>query len=285
MRRPSSSSSSSDDEVSPSGVRRAAEAGTTAREGRLVRYAARVEYDGTDFAGFQAQPGRRTVQGELESALSRLGGGARIRVDGAGRTDAGVHAQGQVIAFTWTGRLRMDELVTALRAVLPSDVGIGSLWTVSADFRPRYAAQRREYRYSIWNGPRSPLRERYALGYRDALDVEAMDRAAQALVGRHDFSAFGGWDRQPIRTLHGVRVRRTGPMVTIDVTGDAFLRQMVRSIVAALLRVGRGDVTAEDLEAALRSPGRAFAGAIAPPHGLCLRRVVLGRRQTGTGRG
>jgi tRNA pseudouridine38-40 synthase len=245
-----------------------------------------VEYDGTDFAGFQVQPGRRTVQGELETALAHLGGGVRIRVDGAGRTDAGVHAQDQVIAFTWTGRLPADELVRALQAVLPPDVGIRGLRRVSADFRPRYAAQRREYRYSIWNGPRSPLRERYALGVREALDVEAMDRAAQALVGRHDFSAFGGWDRQPIRTLHGVRVRRTGQMVTVDVAGDAFLRQMVRSIVAALLRVGRGEATAEDLEAALRSPGRAFAGAIAPPHGLCLRRVILGRRQqTGTGRG
>jgi tRNA pseudouridine38-40 synthase len=250
-----------------------------------VRYAARVEYDGTDFAGFQVQPGRRTVQGELETALTRLGGGRAIRVDGAGRTDAGVHAEGQVIAFTWPGGLRADELMRGLRAVVPPDIGIGSLWRVPADFRPRHAAQRREYRYSIWNGPRSPLRERYALGCREALDVEAMDRAAQALVGRHDFTAFGGRHRQPIRTLHGVRVRRRGSLVTVDVIGDAFLRQMVRSIVAALLRIGRGEGTAEDLEAALRSPGRAFAGAIAPPHGLCLRRVVLGRRQTGTGRG
>jgi len=285
MRRPSSSSNSSDDEVAAPGLGRSVETGSTAREGRPVRYAARVEYDGTDFAGFQVQPGRRTVQGELEIALTRLGGGGRVRVDGAGRTDAGVHAAGQVIAFTWLGRIQAAELVAALTAVLPPDVGIASLWRVPADFRPRYAAQRREYRYSIWNGPRSPLRERYALGFRDTLDVEAMDRAAQALVGRHDFSAFGGRDRQPIRTLTGVRVRRTGSMITIDVVGDAFLRQMVRSIVAALLRVGRGEATAEDLEAALRSPGRAFAGAIAPPHGLCLRRVVLGRRQTGTGRG
>jgi tRNA pseudouridine38-40 synthase len=250
-----------------------------------VRYAARVEYDGTDFAGFQVQPGRRTVQGELEAALGRLAGGTRIRVDGAGRTDAGVHAADQVIAFTWPGRLPEDELIRAFRAVLPPDIGIGRLWRVPADFRPRYAARRREYRYSIWNGPRSPLRERFALGYGEPLDVEAMDRAAQALVGRHDFSAFGGWDRQPIRTLQRVRVRRTGRLITIDVVGEAFLRQMVRSIVAALLRVGRGEATAEDLEAALRSPGRAFAGAIAPPQGLCLRRVILGRRQTGTGRG
>ena len=110
-------------------------------------------------------------------------------------------------------------------------------------------------------------------------------RPATLLLIGDGFSAFGGWDRQPIRTLHRVRVRRNGRLVTIDVVGDAFLRQMVRSIVAALLRIGRGEATAEDLEAALRSPGRAFAGAIAPPHGLCLRRVVLGRPQTGTGRG
>lgn len=285
MRRPSSSSSSSDEQASDPGPDRVAGARIHAREGGPVRYAARVEYDGTDFAGFQVQPGRRTVQGELEAALGRLGGGDRIRVDGAGRTDAGVHAADQVIAFNWTGRLRADELVQALRAVLPPDIGIGRLWQVPAGYRPRHAARRREYRYSIWNGPRSPLRERFALGCREVLDVEAMDRAAQALVGRHDFSAFGGWDRQPIRTLHRVRVRRNGRLVTIDVVGDAFLRQMVRSIVAALLRIGRGEATAEDLEVALRSPGRAFAGAIAPPHGLCLRRVILGRPQTGIGRG
>ncbi len=285
MRHPSSSSSSSDKSATPGGDSPTAAAHTTVREGGPVRYAARVEYDGTDFAGFQVQPGRRTVQGELESALRRLGGGVPVRVDGAGRTDAGVHAAGQVIAFTWSGRLPADQLVAGFRAVLPPDIGIGRLWRVPAGYRPRHAALRREYRYSIWNGPRSPLRERHALGCREALDVEAMARAAQALVGRHDFSAFGGWDRQPIRTLHGVRVRRTGRMITVDVIGDAFLRQMVRSIVAALLRVGRGEATAEDLEAALRSSGRAFAGTIAPPHGLCLRRVVLGRRHTGTGRG
>jgi len=237
---------------------------------------ARVEYDGTGFAGFQVQPGRRTVQGELEAALARVSGGAAVRVDGAGRTDAGVHASGQVIAFTWPGRLPLHELARALQAVLPPDVSASALRRVPADFRPRYAALRREYRYTIWNGPRSPLRERFALGVREPLDVVSMDRAAQVLVGRHDFSAFGGGHRQPIRTLHGVRVRRRGHSVTVDVAGDAFLRQMVRSIVAGLLLVGRGAATKEDLEDALRSPGRAFAGAIAPPHGLCLRRVVLG---------
>jgi tRNA pseudouridine38-40 synthase len=248
----------------------------SAREGGPVRYRARVEYDGTEFCGFQVQPGARTVQGEIERALSRLNGGRRIRIEGAGRTDTGVHASAQVIAFTYFGRLPAKELGRALGALLPRDVAIGPLVRVAPGFRPRYAARIREYRYTIWNGPHSPLRERYALELREPLDVPAMASAAGVLVGRHDFSAFGGGHRQPIRTLYGVRVRRKGRTITIDVTGDAFLRQMVRSIVAALLRIGRGEATAEDLAVALRSPGRAFAGAIAPPHGLCLRRVVIG---------
>ena len=240
-----------------------------------MRYRARVEYDGTDFAGFQAQPGRRTVQGELEKALTRLNDGERIRIDGAGRTDAGVHAQGQVVAFSYAGRLSAVELGRSLGAMLPKDVAIGPIRRVAPGFAPRQAARLREYRYSIWNGPPSPLRERFALAVGERLDVPAMQQAAQALVGRHDFSAFGGGHEQPIRTLKGVRVRRSGRMITIDVVGDAFLRQMVRSIVAALLRVGRGEATEGDLVNALRSPGRAFAGAIAPPQGLCLRRVVM----------
>jgi tRNA pseudouridine38-40 synthase len=238
-----------------------------------VRYRARVEYDGTDFGGFQVQPVGRTVQGELEATLARVTGGTPIRILGAGRTDAGVHASGQVIAFTYGGRLGRDELSRALDALLPRDIALGALQRVAPDFRPRSAARWREYRYTIWTGPRSPLRERYALGIRDRLDTEAMASAGRLLVGRHDFSAFGAAHRQPIRSLRGVRVRRHGRTVTIDVTGDAFLRQMVRSIVAALLRIGRGEATTEDLVTAMRSPRRAFAGAIAPPHGLSLRRV------------
>jgi tRNA pseudouridine38-40 synthase len=181
-----------------------------------------------------------------------------------------------VIAFTYQGRLSREGLWRALDALLPRDIAVGPLVVVAAGFQPRYAALEREYRYTIRTGTRSPLRERFALGVHGPLDVEAMDAAARLLVGRHDFSAFGGWHRQPIRTLHRVRVRRTGKTITIDVVGDAFLRQMVRSIVAALLRIGRGEATAEDLAAALRSQERAFAGAIAPPQGLSLRKVRIG---------
>lgn len=243
-----------------------------------MRYRARVEYDGTDFAGFQAQPGRRTVQGELEKALGRLAGPGwgRIRVAAAGRTDAGVHALGQVIAFSWPGRPEAAELHRGLGALLPRDIGVYALRQVAAGYDPRRAARCRWYRYSIWNGPRSPLRERFALGFRGPVDAAAMDVAAQALVGRRDFVAFARSQGRSVRTLHRVRVRRTGHLITVDVIGDAFLRQMVRSIVAALLRVGRGDATGEELAAALRGTSRAFDGAVAPPQGLCLRRVVLG---------
>jgi tRNA pseudouridine38-40 synthase len=277
--RSSSSSSSSRSPEAPAGgdPGRTPSAKRIVREGEPVRYAARVEYDGTEFSGFQVQPGRRTVQGVLEQALASLNGGRRVVVDAAGRTDTGVHALDQVVAFTYGGRLSRSELERALLALLPRDVSIGGLRKVAPGWKPRYAAVQREYRYAIWTGPRSPIRERFALGVTEPLDVAAMTEAAEVFVGRHDFSAFGGADRQPIRTLHRVRVRRTGRTITIDVVGDAFLRQMVRSIVAALLRVGRGEVTAKDLEAALRQNGRAFAGAVAPPQGLTLRRVRLGK--------
>ena len=217
------------------------------------------------------------MQGELERALAHLSaGGRRIRVEGAGRTDAGVHARGQVIAFTYVGRLGRGELQRALQALLPADIGLGPLRRVAADFQPRHRARYREYRYLIWNGPPSPLRERYALGVRRRLDVAAMSAAAGVLVGRHDFSAFGGHDRQPVRTLHRVAVRSRGQLITIEVVGDAFLRQMVRRIVAALLRAGRGAATTADVAAALASRETAFAGETAPAHGLTLWRVPIG---------
>src|SRR5688572_3475875 len=247
------------------------------REDAPVRLRARVEYDGTDFFGFQAQPGTRTVQGELEAVLARLNGGERIRVDGAGRTDAGVHALGQVIAFTWPGRLPVEELGRAIAALVPADVAVHDLRRAPAGFHPRFAARYREYRYTVWNGPHSPLHERFALGVRDPLDTAAMARAGSALVGRHDFTAFGVADRQPVRTLHWVRVRRAGSVVTIDVAADAFLRQMVRRIVASLLEVGRGTMAEAAVGEALASRRPALNGAVAPAHGLCLRRVVLGR--------
>lgn len=257
-----------------------------AARGRTARrFRATVEYDGTEFAGFQIQPEARTVQGELEAALARLSGGIRQPVMGAGRTDAGVHATGQVIAFTYPGSLSTEDLTDALNGLLPPDVAISGLRRAPIGFNPRYAARYREYRYSIWNGPRSPLRERTALWVRSGLDVSAMAQAATAFEGRHDFSAFGGADPQPVRTVHRIRVRRTGSLVTIDVRADAFLRGMVRRIVATLLAVGRGQLEASAVPGLLEAGRAALDGAAVSARGLCLRRVVLGRRDAEPGTG
>jgi tRNA pseudouridine38-40 synthase len=243
---------------------------------------ARVEYDGTDFAGFQVQPGKRTVQGVLEDVLTRLSNGAAGRVDGAGRTDAGVHASGQVIAFTYDGRLAAAELEQALDALLPPDVAISDVRRAATGFHPRYAARYREYRYTVWNGPRSPLRERTALGVRDPLDTAAMARAGSVLEGRHDFSSFGVADRSPVRTVYAVRVRRNGRTVTIDVRADAFLRGMVRRMVAVLLEAGLGKLNDDEIRTALAGPGPALDGAAVPAKGLTLRRVTYVARRNRT---
>jgi tRNA pseudouridine38-40 synthase len=253
----------------------------TRREAVPARYRARVEYDGTDFDGWQVQPGRRTVQGVLEDALRQLGNEPGERVDGAGRTDAGVHASGQVIAFSYDGRLATPELGKALEALLPPDVTVRDVRRAPTGFNPRYAARYREYRYTVWNGPRSPLRERLALGVRDPLDTAAMARAGSVFIGRHDFSAFGATDRSPVRTVTTVRVRREGRTVTIDVRADAFLRGMVRRMVACLLEVGLGKMDEDAVRSALAGPGPALGGAAAPAKGLCLRHVAFGRRDGG----
>ena len=242
-----------------------------------MRYRALVEYDGTDFAGFQVNPGKRTVQGVLEAALARLGDGEVQRVDGAGRTDAGVHASGQVIAFTYAGRLPAADLGRALDALLPPDVTVRAVRQAPAGFNPRYAARYREYRYTVWNGPRSPLRERMALGVRAPLDTAAMTRAGSAFIGRHDFSTFGAAGRTSVRTVTAVRVRREGRLVTIDVRADAFLRGMVRRMVAALLEVGLGRMDEQAVRAALAGTGPALDGTSAPAKGLNLRRVAIRR--------
>ena len=242
-----------------------------------VRYRATVEYDGTDFAGFQVNPAKRTVQRVLEDAVQRLGDGVAQRVDGAGRTDAGVHATGQVIAFSYDGRLTATELGAALEALLPRDVAIRDLRRTTSTFQPRYAARYREYRYTVWNGPRSPLRERSALGVRIPLDTAAMARVGSVFIGRHDFRAFGVAGRTSVRTVMAVRVGREGRVVTIDVRADAFLRGMVRRMVAVLLEVGLGKMDETAVRAAFAGPGPALDGAAAPARGLCLRRVALGR--------
>lgn len=238
-----------------------------------------VAYDGTEFAGFQYQAGERTVQEVLESAISRVTG-ARARVHGAGRTDAGVHATGQEVSFETESALTARDLGRAINGVLPDDIGIRVARNVSPDFHARYSAVARGYRYTIWNGSRPlVLGRRYAYQWRRILDVSSMNRAAAALVGTHDFAAFGGSLRgrdrptTTVRTIFRLHCWSEADRVYVDAAANAFLPRMVRNLVGALLQAGMGETTVKDVEAALESRRRPAVAITVPPHGLCLTHV------------
>lgn len=244
---------------------------------RVLR--ATIEYDGTAFAGSQVQPNARTVQGELEEALNRLFG-ERTRVRLAGRTDAGVHATGQVAAFSLPRRTGPAEDWRALRrrlnAVLPPDLAVRSLRPAPEGFDPRRDARWRAYRYRIrMNGAKHPLERHRTLEIDDPLDVAAMQAAAARMVGERDFASLGADDHgRTVRHLAEVRVSRRGDLVEVRVTANAFLRRMVRSIVAILLAVGRGRLAIDAVDRLLAGGGRALDGRAAPAKGLTLERIV-----------
>ena len=247
-----------------------------------------LEYDGAQFAGWQVQAaGERTVQGALEAALLQLTG-ARVAVVAASRTDAGVHAEGQVASLSLETRLDPAALVRALNALLPEDIAVRDVAPAPDGFHARRDARSKLYRYAIWNSPeRSPLRARRFLAVRQPLDLGAMRTAAAALVGTHDWSAFqvrgSEWRAQGAahgRTRSAVRqVTRLsvlgcgGGEVLVEVEGKGFLRQMVRTVVGTLIEVGRGRRNPSSMPALLESRDRAAAGPTAPAHGLTLVRV------------
>lgn len=236
---------------------------------------AEVEYDGTDFFGFQIQARERTVQGEIERTLERVTG-AKSRVTGAGRTDQGVHARGQVVSFEAAWRHDLADLQRALNAVLAADVAITEMGLASGGFHPRFSATSRTYRYVIRNRPwRSPLERRTAWHVNHELGVTWMAQAAGCLVGTHDFATFG---RPPtgdstVRTVIRAQWQQPGSLLTFDIEANAFLYRMVRSIVGTLVQVGRGQISPEEFELALQARDRALIRQVAPAHGLCLMRV------------
>jgi tRNA pseudouridine38-40 synthase len=237
-----------------------------------MRVQALVAYDGTDFWGFQRQASGRTVQGVLESTLAKITGDqARVLV--AGRTDAGVHAEGQVIAFDTEWPHKLSELERALNAVLPQDVAVRELGAVGSDFHPRFDARSRHYRYTIYNAPvRSPLARRTSLYCQRALDLEAMRAATLIIVGTHDFAAFGRPTQGTVtmRSVFEAGWLAEAPWLFFDIVANAFLFRMVRSIVGTLVAVGKGRLTPDDFRSILVSRNRARAGKTAPAHGLCL---------------
>ncbi len=232
-----------------------------------------LEYDGTEYSGWQLQPNARTVQGVVEEALATV---LRhpTRVHAAGRTDAGVHALGQVATFRTDLTVEPRELRKALNALTPPDVAIREVAAVADAFDARRSATSRVYEYRIWNQPwRSAFWHRFTWHVPRSLDVRAMRAAAAALVGDHDFSAFRAADCESEsrvrRVLHS-GLTETENLCTYRVQANAFLKHMVRTIVGTLVAIGGGDLPPEAMASILASRDRGRAGATAPPQGLCL---------------
>ena len=234
-----------------------------------------LEYDGTDFRGWQVQAGgERTVQAVLEQAIAAVTG-QTVRVVGSGRTDAGVHAWGQVASAAVDTALDAPTLRRALNDALPPDVKVVSAAAAPDGFHARYDVRSKHYRYCIWNGATpSPLRARFSYWVAPALDVAAMARAAADFRGRHDFAslqAAGSDVRDSVRTLHEVRLDGVARgEIEIDVVGDGFLHHMVRTLAGTLIEVGLGRRPVEAMPALLAARDRRAAGPTAPAAGLTL---------------
>jgi tRNA pseudouridine38-40 synthase len=240
------------------------------------RFAATVSYDGTDFAGSQRQRCDRTVQEELEQAASALFG-EPVRVAMAGRTDAGVHAVGQVAAFDAHTALDAPTVGRALNARLPEDLAVRDVRETVAGFDPRRWARRRWYRYTIVNSEaRAPLLRRTAWHVRASLSLPAMQEAARALPGSQDFMACSGpleAGRTSIRTVFAAGWRCEGALLLFDIEANAFLPQMVRRLAGALVRVGHGSLEATEFVHRLQAAEPGSVGPVAPARGLCLQQV------------
>ena len=237
-----------------------------------------IRYDGTEFFGWQTQPGRRTVQETLQNAVAEITREPRVRVNASGRTDSGVHARGQVANVFTASKLACPVLLKAVNAKLPDDVSVTTLDEASQSFCANKDAVRKTYRYVIQDGRiRDPFTRRHAWFVRQSLDAAAMDRAARCLLGRHDFRCFETeWPNRltSVRTITHVSVTRSGEFIWIDVEADGFLYNMVRAITGTLVQVGRGFWPEPQVADVLRAMDRRLAGPTAPPEGLFLMRVM-----------
>jgi len=241
------------------------------------RWRAIVEYDGTDFSGWQRQEGQRTVQLVIEDAIRQVVGES-VFVRAAGRTDAGVHADGQVVSFDLVQPMPAHGLLRGVNSILPPDVALVEVTEAAPDFDARFSARGKVYRYTVWNHfVRSPRRARTAWHVRQVLDMDAMRAGAALLVGEHDFRAFRASDcdrRTTRRLVRGLEVDRQGAIVTFDVEATAFLKNMVRILVGTLVDVGRGRLDPGTVTRMLESGDRTIGGMTAPAPGLTLLRVL-----------
>jgi tRNA pseudouridine38-40 synthase len=242
----------------------------------MARYKLVLAYDGTEFSGMQRQARGRTVQGVVEEALSRLGWQGRALLC-AGRTDAGVHASGQVAAFDLDWRHTPEDLLSALNALLPMDVAARAVTLARPRFHPRYHATARRYTYRLFCQPaRDPLRERYAWRVWPAVRLAPMQNAARQIVGSHDFASFGRPHRKGGPTARDVLTaewKQEGDTLTFTIEANAFLYHMVRHTVAMLVNVGQGRDDVERMRALLERPQSGGVRELAPAHGLELAEV------------
>lgn len=244
-----------------------------------TRYKIKVSYDGTNYSGWQVQPEHRTVQGELERLLTHMTGGEKpVRVESSGRTDAGVHARAQVAHFDLEKPVDPKYFQRGLNAQLDRDIRLVSFEKVSSDFHARFSAVGKEYRYFIYNGLLIPPTKRlYYLQEGRRLDVETMRRAAEFLVGEHDFAPFsanpGRELNGTVRTIYSLNVRKHGADITLEVQGNGFLYKMVRSLAGFLVRVGIGELKPESVHEILDHGIRTAMVPTAQAHGLFLWKV------------
>jgi len=244
-----------------------------------------IQYDGTGFAGYELQPGKRTVRGELEKALFKLFK-KKIKLISSSRTDSGVHSVGSVMNFQLLNPIPPDNLQMALNSRLPEDIRVIGARDEGREFNARFDAKSKTYEYLIYNGPVMPVHLRnIAWHIKQQLDLTAMKKAARHLVGKHDFSSFcaaHGDDKDKVREIHQLVISHSSlviwdgekiPFIKIIVTGDGFLYKMVRNIMGTLVEVGRGTRDEGEVKTILAAKNRRLAGKTAPAKGLCLVKV------------
>jgi tRNA pseudouridine38-40 synthase len=235
-----------------------------------------IEYEGTAYGGWQSQRNAPTVQDALLEAIFRVTG-ERVVLIGSGRTDAGVHALGQVANFKTGAAIPPERYAAALNTLLPEDIRVQSSAAAPDDFHAQFSATGKRYRYTICNSrPGTALHRRTSWHVAQKLDIEAMERAAAHFLGTHDFSAFqstGGVERETVKTVTLSRITREGAFIHYDVAAGGFLYNMARIIVGTLAKVGRGKLSPEAIPAIIESGDRGMAGPTAPAKGLCLMEV------------
>lgn len=242
-----------------------------------MNYKAVIQYEGTRYRGWQVQGNtEHTIQGRLEALLSRMEG-EPVEVHGSGRTDAGVHAAGQVISFRSGRGMSAEEIQNYMNQYLPEDIAVLSVSEAAPRFHARLNAVRKTYVYRIWNAPvQNVFERRFQIQVKEPLDVKEMKKAAELLCGTHDYRAFCSLKRfkkSAVRSIEEIRIDQEGPEIRISYTGDGFLYHMVRILTGTLVEVGMGLKRPEDMPGIIESRDRTLAGRLMPPEGLILMRV------------